>query len=85
MPREMLLVVGAAAVLVLMGLRVVPETQRLAIMRLGNYLGLRGPGIVFVLPFVDRVTRLTLDRDIPGWRGLSEQEFRQAVLQRLNM
>ncbi len=85
MPAAILLVLGAAAVLVVMGLRIVPEVQRLAIMRLGNYVGLRGPGIVFVLPFVDRATRLTLDRDIPGWRGLSEQQLREAVLQRLNM
>ncbi len=65
MPAEILLVLGAAAVLVAMGLR--------------------GPGIVFVLPFVDKATRLTLDRDISGWRGLSEEQLREAVLQRLNM
>ncbi len=84
MPIQVLLVLGAAAVVVLLSLRVVPERQRLAVMRLGTYVGLRGPGIVFVLPFIDKVTRLTLDQDIPNWRGLSEEQLREAVLQRLN-
>jgi regulator of protease activity HflC (stomatin/prohibitin superfamily) len=85
MPMEMLIALAALVVLISLGLRVVPESQRLAVMRLGRYVGLLGPGVVFVLPFIDRVTRLNLDRDIPGWRGLSEEQLREAVLQRLSV
>jgi regulator of protease activity HflC (stomatin/prohibitin superfamily) len=35
-------------------IRVVPEHQRLAVFRLGRYIGERGPGLVFLLPIVDR-------------------------------
>ena len=84
MPMEVLIVLAAVIFLLALGVRIVPESQRLAVMRLGMYVGLRGPGIVLVLPFIDRVTRLTLDRDIPGWRGLSEEQLREQVLQRLN-
>ncbi len=92
MPMDMLAALGVAVVLISLGvvlislsLRVVPENQRLAVVRLGRYLGLRGPGIVLLLPFIDRSNRLTLDRDIPGWRALSEEELREAVRQRLGM
>ena len=80
----MLVAVAVVVVLVVLGLRVVPGSQRLAVMRLGTYVGLRGPGIVFVLPFIDNATRLTLDRDIPGWGALSEEQLREEVLKRLN-
>ncbi len=82
MPIEIALAV--VALFVALGFRVVPESQRLAVMRFGTYVGLRGPGIVFVWPFIDKVTRLTLDRDIPGWRALSEEQLRMEILQRLN-
>lgn len=84
MPMELLIALGAVVLVAALGLRVVPEGQRLAVLRLGTYAGLRGPGIVFVLPFIDRVTRLTLDRDVPGWRALSEEQLRAEVLERLS-
>ena len=84
MPMEIVLALLAVVVLAALGVRVVPESQRLAVVRLGTYVGLRGPGLVFVLPLIDRVMRMTLDRDIPNWRALSEEELRQAVLQRWN-
>ena len=43
-------------ILITTSVRIVPEHQRLAVYRLGRYLGHRGPGVVFVLPFVDRAT-----------------------------
>ncbi len=85
MLMDMLIALSAVVVVIALGLRVVPESQRLAVMRLGRYVGLLGPGVVFVLPFIDRVTRLEIDQDIPGWRGLSEAELREAVLRRLSV
>lgn len=85
MAMELVVALGVVVLLVALGLRVVPESQRLVVMRLGTYVGLRGPGIVFVLPFMDRVTRVSLDRDIPGWRGLSDEALRLAIQQRLDL
>jgi len=41
-------------VLLRMALRVVPEYRRLVVFRLGRCLGARGPGLVVLVPFVDR-------------------------------
>jgi membrane-bound ClpP family serine protease len=35
-------------------IRVVPEYKRLSVYRLGRFLGVRGPGLVLLIPIVDR-------------------------------
>ncbi len=56
----LLLVIGVIVVIALSAIRIVPEYQRLVILRLGRYVGKeRGPGLVFVIPFVD--SPLTVD------------------------
>jgi len=42
------------AVVLAMSVRIVPEYKRLIVFRLGRSLGARGPGIVLLIPFVDR-------------------------------
>jgi regulator of protease activity HflC (stomatin/prohibitin superfamily) len=41
-------------------LRIVPEYQRLVVFRLGRVIGARGPGLVVLIPFVDRGQRVDL-------------------------
>jgi regulator of protease activity HflC (stomatin/prohibitin superfamily) len=41
-------------------LRIVPEYQRLVVFRLGRVIGARGPGLVILIPFVDRGQRVDL-------------------------
>jgi regulator of protease activity HflC (stomatin/prohibitin superfamily) len=43
-----------------MAIRVVPEFQRLVVLRLGRLVGVRGPGLVLLIPFVDRGIRTDL-------------------------
>ena len=35
-------------------MRIVPEHQRMAVYRLGRYIGEQGPGIIFLLPIIER-------------------------------
>ena len=42
------------AVVVAIMVRIVPEYRRLVVFRLGRSLGARGPGLVLLIPFVDR-------------------------------
>jgi regulator of protease activity HflC (stomatin/prohibitin superfamily) len=41
-------------------IRIVPEYARMAVFRLGRYVGARGPGIILLLPFVDRGVQVDL-------------------------
>jgi regulator of protease activity HflC (stomatin/prohibitin superfamily) len=49
-------------------IRIVPEYQRMVVFRLGRCVGTKGPGIVFLLPFIDRAVKTDLReqvREIP--------------------
>ncbi|MEA4910060.1 MAG: SPFH domain-containing protein [Anaerolineaceae bacterium] len=49
-------------------IKIVPEYQRLVVFRLGRSIGARGPGIMILIPFVDRAVRVDLReqvREIP--------------------
>src|SRR5439155_22841934 len=37
--------------------RVAKQWERAVVLRLGRYVGLRGPGIFWIIPFVDSVTK----------------------------
>jgi regulator of protease activity HflC (stomatin/prohibitin superfamily) len=55
-----LLIVGLFAVILFSAIRIVPEYQRLVVLRLGRYVGReRGPGLVLIIPLVD--TPITVD------------------------
>jgi len=59
-----LIVVIVLLVLVLMvlfkAIRIVPEYQRLVVFRLGRLLATKGPGLVILIPFVDKGTIVDL-------------------------
>ena len=55
-----LLIAMVVLVVVVMAVRVVPEYQRLIVLRLGRFVGERGPGLVLLIPFVDRGIRVDL-------------------------
>lgn len=41
-------------------MRVVAEQQRIALFRLGRFTGLKGPGMVMVVPFLDRECKIAI-------------------------
>jgi hypothetical protein len=41
-------------ILIATAIRVVPEDKRLAVYRLGRYLGDKGPGLIMLIPIIDR-------------------------------
>src|SRR5256712_10591203 len=56
-------------VLVLSGVKVVREYERAVVFRLGRLVGARGPGLIYVLPMVERALRIdlrTITMDIPS-------------------
>lgn len=82
MPLEILsnwIVPGLLVLLVLillaMAIRIVPEYQRLVVFRLGRAIGALGPGLVLLIPFVDRGVRVDLRErffDVPPQTCITE-------------
>jgi regulator of protease activity HflC (stomatin/prohibitin superfamily) len=77
------IVLIAAVIVAILSVRVVGEDERLAIMRLGQFIGVRGPGIVWLLPLLDKTTRISLERDIPQWRSLSTEQLGNEIERRV--
>src|SRR5437016_5514068 len=61
MPTGFMITAVIVAILVFMTLKVVPEYQRLVVLRLGKVLERpKGPGIVILIPLVDKAMRVDL-------------------------
>ncbi len=58
------LVVVVGAVLLFTAVRVVPEYQRLVVLRLGRVIGPKGPGLVLLIPIVDQPRTVDLREQI---------------------
>lgn len=74
-----LCVIGAAVFIVVAfiasAIRVVPEYQRLVVFRLGRSIGARGPGIVFLIPVIDRGVKADLReqvREVPHQTSITK-------------
>lgn len=74
-----LCLVGGAIVLAIIllasAIRVVPEYMRLVVFRLGRCIGSKGPGIVFLIPIVDRGVPVDLReqvREIPHQTSITK-------------
>src|ERR1700733_12248784 len=52
----------AIGVYLMFSIKVVQQWQRVAILRFGRYRGLRGPGIFFIVPIMDTLSRFVDQR-----------------------
>ena len=54
--------------------KVVQEYERGVIFRLGRFVGARGPGLFFIVPFIDRMVKVdlrTVTLDVPAQEGIT--------------
>ncbi len=73
----LLLVCGGLILVALLGsmIRIVPEYQRLVVFRLGKVIGAKGPGLVLLIPIVDRAITVDLReqfREIPQQTSITK-------------
>ncbi len=57
-----------AAIAIISGIKILREYQRAVVFRLGRMVAPRGPGIIYVIPFIEKMVRLdlrTVTLDIP--------------------
>lgn len=70
------LVVLIVLVVLLSGIRVLREWERAPILSLGRYKGLKGPGVIYVVPFINRVP-FTISTRLQTVSFKTEQTFTQ--------
>ena len=69
------IIVLALIVFLATAIKIVPEYQRVVVFRLGRCIGARGPGLVLLIPCVDRAVRVDLReqvREIPAQTSITK-------------
>lgn len=77
-----LLLAVLGLVILAMAVRIVPEYQRLVVFRLGRVLGAKGPGLVLLIPLVDRAVRVDLREsffDVPPQITITKDNARLSI------
>ena len=72
MPITLLIII---IVLLVLSIRVVTEYDRGVIFRLGKYVGVRGPGLIFLIPLLEtmvKVTLRTITMEIPSQKIITK-------------
>lgn len=57
-----IIVILFVVILVASGIRVIREWERAPLLRLGRFIGMRGPGLFYIIPFVDRLPSIVSTR-----------------------
>jgi len=63
-----LYIIGFLIIFLPMAVKILPEYERGVIFRLGRLSGVKGPGVIIIIPFVDRMVRVslrTVTMDVP--------------------
>ncbi len=69
------IVLGVIAAIAGNAIRIMPEYQRLVVFRLGRAIGTKGPGLVFLIPFVDSAVKVDLReqvREVPHQTSITK-------------
>lgn len=69
------IILALVAVVAGNAIRIVPEYQRLVVFRLGRTIGIKGPGIVFLIPFIDSAVKIDLReqvREVPHQTSITK-------------
>lgn len=77
-PTLLCLLAAVALIVVIFlanAIRIVPEYQRLVVFRLGRCIGAKGPGLILLIPVIDRAVRVDLReqvREIPHQTSITK-------------
>ncbi len=74
-PCLLMIIIVALAIFLFSAIKIVPEYQRVVVFRLGRCIGNRGPGLVLLIPFIDRAVRVDLReqvREIPAQTSITK-------------
>ncbi len=60
MPLEIILILAFVVLIVFSSVKIMNEYERAVIFRLGRIIAIKGPGMIILIPFVDRMVRVSL-------------------------
>ena len=62
-----------------LSLKIAREDERIVVSRLGRFLKIAGPGLVWIIPIIDKSMKINLTKSFPGWQVLSPIELEEKI------
>ena len=72
---ELLIILIIVMFFLLSSIRIPVESERIVIFRVGRFFKVVGPGLVLIIPVIDKAIRIKLSDKIPGWQELSKEQL----------
>lgn len=66
-------------VVIIRSVKVLNENQRGVVFRLGRFQRIVGPGLIVIVPGIDRLYKIDLSAKVSGWQGLSKDQLEAKV------
>ena len=69
------IIIFIIVLILLSGIRIVTQYERGVVFRLGKYVGIRGPGLIYIIPFLERMVKVSLriiTMEIPSQRIMTK-------------
>ncbi len=76
------IVVGILVWILSMSIKIVKEYERAVLFRLGRFVGIKGPGLFFIIPFIDKMIIVDLrlkTADVPQQKALTKDNVEVSV------
>jgi len=68
-----------AAMILFLSVKIAREDERIIVLRLGRFLKVAGPGLVWLILGIDKAVKINLNKDFPGWQGMSPMELEEKI------
>jgi len=78
---ELLILIIVLITILAAAIKVVKEYERIVVFRLGRLLNIVGPGLVLLIPLIDKGVKVNLKEKIPEWHTLTRQELEEQIKQ----
>lgn len=59
---------------------IVKESEGIAVFRLGQFLRVSRPGLVIVVPFIDKIVRVSL-QGVQRWETMPDEALKEKILE----
>ena len=76
---ELIIIIIFGIFFLLSSIRVAKKSERIVIFRLGRFLNIMGPGLVLLVPILDKGVKVNLGEKIPEWQALSKEQLEEMI------
>jgi len=67
------------AIILSLSIKIFRGDERMVVLRLGHFSRIVGPGIVWLIPVIEKGIKVNLNKEFPGWQVLSKMELEEKI------